>query len=328
MPENKGTKTADELRQHRTQLITDPSQLPDPSLQPGSLPDEGPVRFSTTEIVWWNNGIWGQAGYAIPNDGGKPVTKNDVLWTIHRFIGRELFNVMHKPDVRFTRPPNADWLHQVAKMVRLGRKRLLDRAVDFNDERRGDAMRNTTSTEEFIVYPVPYFGGRIRNYDAKYWCGIMLVALGEMMQHPDNDLDGDITTLLASYVDRQLRRIEFDIATKYLGIPRETAESPDFVLPDVIDESNYNPNPLFTEAEMIDERPPVDWWPTANDLSPIAGIPASVAKAYGMRWPISGEAFYGDQGSHERAFPGGSTGPGRVINPPGGRAADAASRRR
>lgn len=311
-----GTVASEDLAQHREQLETDPSKMPSPSLQPGTLPDEGARGFSTTEIPWWNNGIWGMAGYAIPNDGGKATTKNSVVHSIHAFIGRELFNIMHKPDVKFHRPPNSVWLHSVAKMIRLGRKRMFDIAVNWNDERLGDADHNTTSVKSFLLFPVPFFGGRIGNHDARMWCEILLVLLGEIMQHSDNDYDSDITSLLASEVDQQLKRIEYTIATKYLEVPRAEAEADDYSLPLVIDNTNYHPDNLFTSAEMMNERPPIDWWPSANDLSPLAsGIPAPIAKAYAMRYPIADDDFYGDQHAHERAWPGGSTGPARVPKP-------------
>lgn len=309
-----GTKTDKELEHHRMQP-RGLDDLPDPSLQPGSLPTEGPQRFSTTEIFWFNNGIWGDAGYAIPNDGGKPTTKNSILWGIHHFLGRELFKMMHSPDVKFSRPPNGNWLHKVAKMIRLCRKRMNDRSVGWNDEREGDAERVTANIKEYVYYPVPFFGGRIRNSDAREWCEIILILLSEIMQHSDNMYDGDITDMLAGEIDQQMHRIERQLATKFLGFSKEAVDDPSFVLPMIIDDTNYSPDNLFTESEMIDELPPPDWWPSANDLSPIQRIPATVATAYGMRWSISGEAFWGDQGQHEQVFPGGSTGTGRVLRP-------------
>lgn len=321
MPENAtGTQPDSTLDHHRMEPLTDPSQLPAPTMQPGTLPGLA-SQFSTTEILWWNNGIWGESGYAIPNDGGKPTTKNAVIHALHKFLGLELFKAMHEPDVKFSRPPNSEWLHRVAKMIRLGRKRMVDVTIGWNDERTGDAVHNTTSVQPFLVYPVPYFGGRVRNDDACLWAGIILNLLGEICQHSDNDLDGDVTDHFTSMVDLQLRRIEYTIAVKYLNVPRETARAADYTLPLTIDATNYNPDSLFTESEMVDERPPVRWWPTANDLSPIKGISMPVAKAYGMRWPIAGADYFGDEGSHEQAFPGGATGAGSVPRP-GSRAAE------
>lgn len=302
-----------------TEPKTDTAALPAPSLQPSSGPPvDGVPRFSSTEVLWWNNGIWGDAGYAMPNPVGKIATKNALVHELHTFIGRELFSLLHQPDVRFRRPPNAEWLHSVAKMVKLGRKRMGDVAIGWNDERMGDAKNTTNNAREFLVYPIPFFGGRVRNEKAHKWADICLVLLSEIMQHADNDLDADITTFLASTVDTQLLRIQYEIATYYLGIDRATASADGFVLP-AITEATYHPDELFTEAEMDDERPPVYWWPTNADLTPIKGVPASLAFEYAMRWPISGEGFYGDQGAVETAFPG--TLVGKTVRP-GSRAAE------
>jgi hypothetical protein len=56
------------------------TDTPEPRFQPdGFNPDADKQKFSTSEILWWKNGIWGDAGYAIPNDGGKPTTANETL---------------------------------------------------------------------------------------------------------------------------------------------------------------------------------------------------------------------------------------------------------
>lgn len=293
----------EETNTHPNAPITDPSLLPEPTLQPDSLPEGGTPMFASTEIPWWNNGIWGSAGYAIPAAVGKHNTKNAALHAIHAFIGSELFALMHAPDVQFRRPPNFEWLHSVAKMVRLGRKRMADRSISWTDERRGDAQRATNNLQQFIVFPVPFFGGRIRLQAAEIYCRKCLVLLSEIQQHPDNNYDDDVTDFVTSLVDDCLFQIQYDIATRFLGATREEAMDPGYVLPQITAE-NYHPDELFTEAEMTDERPPDRWWPTSNDLTAIKGIPSSVAAAYAMRWPVAGDAFYGDYGAHETTFPG------------------------
>lgn len=302
-----------DLPQHPLEPQTDPTKLPEPTLQPGTMMYQR-LGFSSTEVLWWNNGIWGKAGYAIPNANGKYNTKNAIIHYLVTFLGRELFALMHRPDVKFRRPPNIAWLHDVAKMVTLGKKRMADRAVGFTDERTGDADHVSNNLQSFVVFPIPFFGGRVRNEFAKQCAGIMLVLLGEAMQHSDNDFDGDVTDFLASKIIEQLRRIEYTIATMFLGIDRAVAIDPKFVLP-AITELNYHPDDLFTEAEMLDERPGDLWWPTSSDLTPIQDVPLPVAMAYAMRYPVAGEAYYGDTGAHETTFPGGETGASTIARP-------------
>lgn len=290
------------------------AQVPPPAFQPGSIDPEN-KRFTSSEVWWWDNGIWGSAGYAIPNDGGKPRTGNERMRDLHAFIGKEMFVLMHKPDVKFSRPFNAEWLFDLLKMLNLGIKRLNDIAVGFGDKRQGDAEHALNTPEAFNVYPVPYFGGRIRQRDARRWCGIILILLSEIMQHSDNDFDDDVTDFSASMAQRHLERIRRDMAMKYLGYSREETEAAGFTVdPARLGKGVYDPSQLFTSHEMVEERMPEQWWPQANDLSSImAGIPAPVARQWARRWPEAGDL--GDGGAHEQAFPGGGTGSGVIPEP-------------
>lgn len=284
------------------------------AFQPSAFLD--PSKFASSELYWWNNGIWGEAGYAIPNDGGKPTTPNETIRDIHQFLGRELFSLMHRADVRFTRPFNGEWLFDLNKMLQLGIKRMSDLSIGWTDNREGDGIRVTNTPEAFKVYPVPYFGNRIRQGDARKWCNQILRLLGEIMQHSDNEYDDNITAFLAAEVTEDLNRIRKDLAMKYLGMSREAVEAPTFAIPaDAFSGENYRPDDLFTSSEMIEERMPEQWWPTANDLTPIAGIPAPIAKVWATRWPDAGN-FYGDGGAAEAAFPGAHVG---LVSKPGSR---------
>jgi hypothetical protein len=282
---------------------------PAPGFQPNGLnPDAANQKFGTSEILWWNNGIWGDAGYALPNDGGKPTTANETMYSIHNFVGRELFKLMHSPDVKFSRPFNADWLFNLNKMLKLGIKRLGDYSVSWTDSRNGDALHALNTPKAFNVFPVPYFGGRVRQLDAKRWCGITMLLLSEIMQHSDNDYDDNITDLATAYIQSQMKRIQQDMAMKYLGFSREEVTAPGFDVPDTaFSKGVYSPENLFTESELIEERMPEQWWPQANDLTPINGIPANVANIWAQRWPDA-DGFYGDRHAEEASFPSGGTG--------------------
>ena len=89
-----------------------------PKFQPKSA--EGKGQFESSAIPWWNNGVWGKCGYAVPNDGGKPTSGNEQMRRVVNFIGLELFSLMHKPDVQFDRPFNLEWLQAMNKMLTLG----------------------------------------------------------------------------------------------------------------------------------------------------------------------------------------------------------------
>lgn len=295
--------------------MTDKKTTPEPRFQPGSASGEDGA-FSSSEIWWWDNGKWGECGYAIPNDGGKPVSGNETMRRVVNFMGQELFTLMHRPDVKFKRPFNLEWLRDFNKMLTLGIKRLGDHSVGFTDNRTGDAAHAISTNQAFIVYPVPFFGMRIRQEDAKFWCGELLLLISEMIQHSDNDYDNDVTDFSTSFCQQKLQRIQGDMAMKYLGFSRDQIEAPNFVVPETaLAAENYNPGSLFTDSEMTQERMPNEWWPTANDLTPIAGIPLTTANLWARSWPV--DRGVGDGGAQEAAFPGDGTGVRRVANPAG-----------
>lgn len=287
-----------------------------PLFQPaGYDPAAQELAYENQSILWWDNGIWGQAGYAIPNCGGKPSSANETCRELVAWLGRELFALMHLPDVRFTRPPNADWLFRLNKLCTLGIKRMGDLAVGWTDTRKGDAQHAANTRQAFTAYPVPYFGQRIRQRHARKWAGQVMILISDVVQHSDNDYDDDITQFLASRVQSALLRIQQDLATAFLGYTREQTEAPGFVIPtDAFSVGKYKPDELFTDSELIEERMPDDWWPSTNDLTPINGIPWVVAKIFGKPWPEAGD--FGDGGALEAAWPAGGIG---VIKRPGSR---------
>jgi len=297
--------------------MADAASVPSPAFQPGAYdPSAGVLQYESSSIHWWNNGIWGAAGYSIPNDGGKPTSGNETIRKIVKFIGAELFSLMHQPDVKFSRPFNAEWLFALNKMLTLGIKRMSDLSIGWTDERTGDADHAINTSQAFTLYPVPYFGPRIRQEDALTWCGQMLILISEIMQDSDNDYDDNVTDALASKIQTAFLRVQADMAMKYLGMTREEAAARPLVIPaDAFSAGKYNPEALFTSRELIEERMPEQWWPTTNDLTPIAGIAAPVAKLWAARWPEAGN--FGDGGAVEAAWPGGGIG---IIPTPGARA--------
>jgi len=107
-----------------------------------------------------------------------------------------------------------------------------------------------------------------------------------MMQHSDNELTSYITDGFAGQIGKYAQEILALFSTKYFGKTREEAYGADFALVDA-DFTGYDPSKVLTSVEMSEERPPLQWWPTENDLSQIRGIQINEALMLSKRWPVS-----------------------------------------
>ncbi len=242
-------------------------------------------QFDTDEILWYDNGKFGNAGYAIPNPGGKTWTNNSVIFQIVQLVGRNLFELTHREDVKFYGAPHKQFWFDLHQLIITARKRLNDRLRAPNDGNGLTTMHVTPVPQVFMVYPVPYFGERIRQPDVREYTQLSLMALSEMMQHSDNDKATYVTPQFAGTVGKYLQEILALFATKYFGYARADAYAPDFTLKDS-DFTGYDPSKVMTSVEMTEERPPVQWWPTENDLSQIRGLPINEALLLAKRWPV------------------------------------------
>jgi len=240
--------------------------------------------FETEEILWYNNGRWGQAGYAITNPGGKTWTSNSVIYQIHSLVGRNLFELMHRPAVKFYVAPDKQWLYDLHQLLITARKRLADRTRMPNDSNGLVPQHADPDPQMFLVWPVPYFGERVRQMDIREYCQIALLMLSDIMQHSENDLSSYVTNNFTGPIGKYLQEILMLMATKYFGYSRAAAYDPAFAL-QATDFANYDPSKVMTSVEMSEERPPVQWWPTTNDLSQIRGIPVNQALLLATRWP-------------------------------------------
>lgn len=290
------------------------------------MPPTSEAMFQSDEILWFNNGRWGKAGYAIPNPAGKTWTANPLIHGLHSLLGRSMFELMHREDVRFSTPPHKQFWFDLHQLIVVARKRLADEAVPDNDNNRFVPQHATPVPQTWLVYPVPFFGERIRQPDVRLYCQYALMLQSEIMQHSENEKTGHYTPRFSSVVGMFLKEILAKFAMKYFGKTREAAYKADFALADT-DFTAYDPAKVLLSVEMTDERPPLQWWPTENDLSQIRGIPINDALSFATRWPESpwfnvadGNVLL-DQGPGTIADPaaakGGSALVGAFAPPPG-----------
>jgi hypothetical protein len=240
--------------------------------------------FDTDEILHYNNGKWGEAGYACPNPGGKVWTTNSVIAEFVDIVGRNLFELAHREDVKFYAPPHKQFWYDVHQLIVTGRKRLNDRTRGPADNNGLVPQHAAPNPQVFLVYPLPYFGERVRQLDVREYIRLGLMLLGEVMQNSDNERSTYITPAFAGQASKYLQEIMALFCTKYFGKTRAQAYAADFVLADA-DFQAYDPTKVLTSVELTEERPPVQWWPTENDLSQIRGIPINEALMLCQRWP-------------------------------------------
>ncbi len=229
--------------------------------------------FQTDQALWYNNGVWGELGYAVPNFGNDPGTLNAGICRLTESIGRNLSALMHHPDVDLRVPPSINTLTRVHRLVMRGRTILGSRAVASGTHNM-ESVHSAPASEIFRIYPVPYF--RVRNPWLKEWCGLTLNALAEAMQHTENRKPFEISEGFAGTIGQYFHRTYRLMAVELFGAKVDKAKALDFQLSDD-DLAGYDPSKYFNSTEMIDTVPPLNKVPTEDDLRLLTdGIPATL----------------------------------------------------
>jgi len=249
--------------------------------------------FRTDEILWYNVGVWGDKGYAVPNYGNDQATLNQTIHYLVDVMGRNLQAIMIRPDADMRTPPNINTLTKVHKLILRARAILAGRAV-APAEPRMEGVHVMPAPEVFVVYPCPYF--HVRSKWLKGWAGYILAAISEAIQHTENRVAYEITTDFAGLVGQYLHRVYTQMAVELFGVPAEQAKALDFALTDE-QLAGYNPAQFFTSTEMMDPVPVLEHIPTEDDLTVVSeGIP--VTKLVGvMRYPSGLSAPGGQLGT-------------------------------
>ena len=229
------------------------------------------MPFRTDRILPYRNGIWEELGFAVPNFGDNAETLNQTIWRLTEAMGRNLLATMSHQDARLRTVPTVNTLVRIKKLCDRFRYIVAARVKNENEPFM-EAVHATPSPEPFLIFPVPYF--KVENPWMREYCGLVLMALSEAMQHTDNSREFDISENFAQTVGQYIRRIYRMVAVELLQIPREQAEQPDFVITDEMI-SNYAPSKWFTATELID-TPRIDNLWTEDDLKPLSdGIRAT-----------------------------------------------------
>lgn len=228
--------------------------------------------FRSDEIYWYNVGVWGQLGFAVPNFGENRTTLNNSIAYLVAGMGRNLAAVMVHSDADSRVPPTINTLMRVHKLVTRSRQILAGRAVPSGTLRM-EPVHATPAPEDFLMFPCPYF--KVRNAWLKEWAGLIFGAIAEACQHTENRNEYEISTDFAGLIGQYLQRVYVRMATELFQVPLANAQKLDFTLGDA-DFSSYNPAKFFTSTELIDTVPTFGAIPTEDDLAVLLdGIPAS-----------------------------------------------------
>ncbi len=235
-------------------------------------------------LLWYNVEGWDKLGLAVPNWSNDIASQNMNIIYLTRVMGRNLQALMFHDDAMLTTPPSINTLTRIHKLCIRARDIMSSRAVPENEYDMESAHANP-APEVFTVFPTRYF--LTRNQWLRDYCGLILTALTEAMQHQENVKAIEISTRFAALIGQYLHRVYVQMSIELFLIPKDEAHALGFTLTEEQLRS-YNPSSYFTGTEMIDTVPPLIEEPTEDTLYPITrGIPVTMLPDLG-RWPIGG----------------------------------------
>ncbi|MEM8865626.1 MAG: hypothetical protein AAGF31_08810 [Planctomycetota bacterium] len=227
---------------------------------------------NTDAVLWYNVGIFGEAGYAVPNWSNDLGSLNPQILDLVDLMGRNLFYMMHHEDVDLRIPPSINTCKRLHKLYLRASNILAGRAVPSGEDNM-EVFHSRPAGEIFRVYPVPYF--KVRNPHMRRWAGLVLLCLAEAMQHTENRKEMEISTAFAGQIHQYIKRAYTNMAIELFGVDRESALADGFMLQD--DQlSGYDPGAFFTSTEMVDTVPRLDRVFTEDRLEHLAeGLPVT-----------------------------------------------------
>ena len=239
---------------------------------------------NTDAVLWYDVGIFGEMGYAVPNWSNDIGSLNPQILQLTELIGRNLFNIMHHEDADMRIPPSLNTLTRIHKLYVRSRQILAGRGVPSGDL-NFEMLHGSPAGEVFRVYPVPYF--KVRNSFLRAWAGLMLSSLTCAMQHTENRKQVEISQEFAGTMGGYIKRVYDSVGVELFGKTREEVADPTFELtPEEL--ASYNPSAFFTNTEMTDTVPRLDYVLTEDRLEFLAeGIPVTSLPDTVKPWPVN-----------------------------------------
>jgi len=242
----------------------------------------------TDAMLHYNLGVFGEAGYAVPNWSNDVGSLSPTILELVDLTGQNLFLMMHHEDVDLRLPPSINTCKRVHKLYLRLASILAGRSIPPGQNNM-ETKHVRPGGEIFRVYPVPYF--KVRNRFMKQWAGWILMLLAEAMQHTENRKEVEISTSFAGEIGQYMTRVYRNMAIELFRKVKEEAEKDGFVLTEA-DFTAYNPAEFFTSTEMVDTVPRLDRVFTEDRLELLReGIPVTELPDL-KPWPTNLTNFY------------------------------------
>lgn len=243
---------------------------------------------NTDAALWYNVGVFGREGYAVPNPSNDPGTLNMQIADIVALMGSNLFAIMHHEDTASRRPPSINTLTRIHRLYVRSGQILGGRAVPPG-ELRMETAHVQPAGEIFRVFPSPYF--LVRNPFLKRWAGLIMAGISEAMQHTENANAMAISTDFAGLVGQYIKAVYQNMAIELFNKTRDVAMADGFLLTPE-DLAGYNPAEYFTRTEMVDTVPRLDRRFTEDQLAPLREGILVTSLPELQPWPSNLQALY------------------------------------
>lgn len=274
------------------------------------------MTFGTDQVLMYNVEPWRELGFGVANFGDNLFTQNAPLHALADEIGVIQLYMMTHVDVTRRQYPSINTVERLGKTLNRIQSVLLNRAKAANEPRL-EGGHGSPSAVAWNIHPVPYFGSQIAaNHWLREYNNLTMLALTNIYQHSDNNLELTITVELASDVWQYFREIRRMLAGELLGVPKAVYDTDDFRFTPEIYQA-YNPQDSIIRIERLDDPGRVQERFTEDDLRPfLRGIPANVMVPLLAKYPTNQyDGFDGSQGSGGVSEPTVGTEDGSALDP-------------
>jgi hypothetical protein len=242
-----------------------------------------PQPFTSDAPLFYNVGIWGERGYAIPNFGPNQATVNQTIEEMTTEGGKRLSAIMHHEDTDRSDPPSVNTIVRMVTLMNRARVLLLGRMVPENVQ-KFESQKVKSPRRPFKVFPCPFF--KVRNRLMQKFGETVFASLAELMQSTEVAISYDITEKLATSAISYIQRFQTMLAMEYFNLPQPEAKSPTLDLMTQL--AKYTPTAYgFASADVLDKTGTISW-PQEYDLGILAEgilVPTLPAGLGPYPWP-------------------------------------------